>query len=161
MATDSLARHPLFLDLGKELANGTRTTTIGGTRLVEHCEAGELDGPKVEATIHGYIDPLLADGVDTLVLGCTHFPLLRAPIERVAGPNIAVIDSGAAVARQARRVLEQNALLRAKDAPLNGHKRLEVYCSGDPHDFSRVASLILGRRVTVRQVLAPVEEARV
>jgi glutamate racemase len=95
------------------------------------------------------------------VLGCTHFPLLRAPIQRVAGPNVTVIDSGAAVARQARRVLEQNNTLRDPKAPLNGHKRLEVYCSGDPHEFARVASMILGRRVTVRQALAPVSEATV
>jgi glutamate racemase len=161
MATDAVSRNPLFLELVEELRNGVQTTTIGCTRLVEHCEAGELDGPKVEATIHDYIDPLLARGVDTLVLGCTHFPLLRAPIQRVAGPNVTVIDSGAAVARQARRVLEQNDALRDPRAPLNGHKRLEVYCSGDPREFGRVASMILGRRVAVRQALAPVSEAQV
>ncbi|HEY7124938.1 MAG TPA: glutamate racemase [Ktedonobacterales bacterium] len=161
MATDAVSRNPLFLELVEELRNGVQTTTIGCTRLVEHCEAGELDGPKVEATIHDYIDLLLAAGVDTLVLGCTHFPLLRAPIQRVAGPNVTVIDSGAAVARQARRVLEQDSMLRDVRAPLNGHKRLEVNCSGDPRDFAQVASMILGRRVAVRQALAPVSEAKV
>ncbi len=103
---------------------------------------------------------ILLHGVDTLVLGCTHFPLLRAPIERVAGPTVTVIDSGAAVARQARRVLEQNNLLRDPKAQLNGHKRLEVSCSGDPQAFGKVASMILGRQVRVRQVVAEAEQRR-
>lgn len=156
MATDAVSRNPLFLALVEELRNGAETLTIGCTRLVEHCEAGQLDGPEVEATIHGYIDPLLAQGVDTLVLGCTHFPLLRPAIERVAGPGVTVIDSGVAVARQARHVLEERHLLREGDTPLSDDERLALYCSGDPDAFSAVASMILGRPVRVQQALAPV-----
>ncbi len=155
MATDAVSRNPLFLTLVDELRNGAQTLTIGCTRLVEHCEAGQLDGPEVEATIHGYVDPLLAQGVDTLVLGCTHFPLLRPAIERVAGPGVTVIDSGMAVARQARHVLEERRLLREGDTPLSDDERLAIYCSGDPDAFSAVASMILGRQVRVRQALAP------
>ncbi len=156
MATDAVSRNPLFLALVEELRNGAETLTIGCTRLVEHCEAGQLDGPEVEATIHGYIDPLLAQGVDTLVLGCTHFPLLRPAIERVAGPGVTVIDSGVAVARQARHVLEERHLLREGDTPLSDDERLALYCSGAPDAFSAVASMILGRPVRVQQALAPV-----
>jgi glutamate racemase len=155
MATDAVSRNPLFLALVEELRNGAETTTIGCTRLVEHCEAGEFDGPAVEATLHGYIDPLLAQGVDTLVLGCTHFPLLRPAIERVAGPGVTVIDSGVAVARQARHVLEERQMLLAGSAPLNDEARLQVYCSGDPLAFSAVASSILGRPIRAKQALAP------
>jgi glutamate racemase len=154
MATDAVSRNPLFLALVEELRNGAETFTIGCTRLVEHCEAGEFDGPAVEATIHGYIDPLLAQGVDTLVLGCTHFPLLRPAIERVAGPGVTVIDSGVAVARQARHVLEERQMLRAGSAPLSDEVRLQVYCSGDPLAFSAVASSILGRPIRAKQALA-------
>lgn len=155
MATDAVSRNPLFLALVEELRNGAETFTIGCTRLVEHCEAGEFDGPAVEATLRGYIDPLLAQGVDTLVLGCTHFPLLRPAIERVAGPNVTIIDSGVAVARQARHVLEERQMLREASAPLSDEERLQVYCSGDPLAFSEVASTILGRPIQARQVLAP------
>ena len=158
MATDAVSRNPLFLELVEELRNGAQTFTIGCTRLVEHCEAGQLDGPDVEATLHGYLDPLLAQGVDTLVLGCTHFPLLRPAIERVAGPGVSIIDSGAAVARQAQRVLEQQHLQRNASHPLRDTERLHIYCSGDPDAFSAVASLILGRDVKVQQALAPVEQ---
>jgi len=155
MATDAVSRNPLFLALVEELRSGVETITIGCTRLVEHCEAGQFDGPEVEATIHSYIDPLLAQGVDTLVLGCTHFPLLRQAIEQVAGPNVTVIDSGVAVARQARHVLEERQMLREGRKPLSDKDHLRVYCSGDPAAFSAVASTILGRPVAVRQALAP------
>ncbi len=155
MATDAVSRNPLFLALVEELRNGAETFTIGCTRLVEHCEAGEFDGPAVEATLHGYIDPLLAQGVDTLVLGCTHFPLLRPAIEQVAGPNVTIIDSGIAVARQARHVLEERQMLRESSAPLSDADRLQVYCSGDPLAFSDVASTIIGRPIQAHQVLAP------
>lgn len=155
MATDAVSRNPLFLSLVEELRNGAETFTIGCTRLVEHCEAGEFNGPAVEATLHGYIDPLLAQGVDTLVLGCTHFPLLRPAIEQVAGPSVTIIDSGVAVARQARHVLEERQMLREASAPLSDEERLQVYCSGDPLAFSEVASSILGRPIRARQVLAP------
>ncbi len=158
MATDAVSRNPLFLELVEELRNGAQTFTIGCTRLVEHCEAGQLDGPDVEATVHGYLDPLLAQGVDTLVLGCTHFPLLRPAIERVAGPGVTVIDSGAAVARQAQRVLEQQHLQCEASHALSDTERLRIYCSGDPDAFSTVASLILGRHVEVQQALAPAEQ---
>lgn len=155
MATDAVSRNPLFLALVEELRNGAETITIGCTRLVEHCEAGQFDGPAVEATLHGYIDPLLAQGVDTLVLGCTHFPLLRPAIERVAGPGVTIIDSGVAVARQARHVLEERQMLREGSAPLSDKDRLQVYCSGDPLAFSAVASTILGRPIQAKQALAP------
>jgi len=157
MATDAVSRNPLFLELVEELRHDAQTITIGCTRLVEHCEACQLDGPDVEATLHGYLDPLLAEGVDTLVLGCTHFPLLRPAIERVAGPTVTVIDSGAAVARQAKHVLEQHSMLSQASAALPDSERLRVYCSGDPHAFSAVASLILGHAVEVQQALAPVD----
>lgn len=160
MATDAVSRNPLFLALVEELRSGAETFTIGCTRLVEHCEAGEFDGPAVEATLHGYIDPLLAQGVDTLVLGCTHFPLLRPSIEQVAGPGVTIIDSGVAVARQARHVLEERQMLREASAPLSDEERLQVYCSGDPLAFSEVASSILGRPIQARQVLAPAAPAK-
>ncbi len=155
MATDAVSRNPLFLALVEELRNGVETITIGCTRLVEHCEAGQFDGPEVEATLHSYIDPLLAQGVDTLVLGCTHFPLLRSTIERVAGPGVTVIDSGVAVARQARHVLEERQMLHESSVPLSNQERLQVYCSGDPLAFSAVTSTILGRPIQAKQALAP------
>ncbi len=67
-------------------------------------EAGRLDGPDVEALVGEHIVPLLAHRIDTLVLGCTHYPFLAPIIRRVAGPDIEIIDPADAVARQVARV---------------------------------------------------------
>jgi glutamate racemase len=84
--------------------------------LVDQIEKGELDTPATIALIEGYMQPLIEQGADTLVLGCTHYPFVRTQIEQIAraGSNrdITIIDTGDAVARQLRRLLEQHKLLR-------------------------------------------------
>lgn len=79
--------------------------------LVERVEAGDLDGDYTRALLADYVQPLLERGADTLVLGCTHYPHLIPLLGQIAGPGVAVMDSGAAVARQVRRRLESLGLL--------------------------------------------------
>jgi glutamate racemase len=79
--------------------------------LVERVEAGDLDGDYTRALLADYLQPLLERGADTLVLGCTHYPHLIPLIGRLTGPDVAVLDSGTAVARQVRRRLETIDLL--------------------------------------------------
>jgi glutamate racemase len=85
--------------------------------LVERVEAGDLDGDYTSALLADYLQPLLERGADTLVLGCTHYPHLIPLIVRLAGPDVAVLDSGAAVARQVRRRLESIDLLAPAGRP--------------------------------------------
>lgn len=84
---------------------------------VEAVEAGELDSPATQALVDAQVRPLLAAGVDTLVLGCTHFPFLRPLIERSAGPGVQIIETGLAVARQLQRQLQTRGLLASEPAP--------------------------------------------
>lgn len=74
--------------------------------LVEQVEAGDLSGGKTRLLLEQYVQPLLEQGADTLVLGCTHYPFLAPLIQEIAGSGVAVIDSAAAVARQLRRRLD-------------------------------------------------------
>lgn len=74
--------------------------------LVEQVEAGDLSGDKTRLLLERYVLPLLEQGADTIVLGCTHYPFLAPLIQQIAGPGVAVIDSAAAVARQLYRRLE-------------------------------------------------------
>jgi glutamate racemase len=87
-------------------AIGVQVIPVACPALVELVESGRLTGPEPEAALRGYLAPALAAGADVVVLGCTHFPALRQAVEAVVGPGVAVIDSGAAVARQTRAVLE-------------------------------------------------------
>jgi glutamate racemase len=96
--------------------------------LVEQVEAGDLAGIKTRSLLERYLSPLLVKGADTLVLGCTHYPFLRSLIQEIAGPNVAVIDSSEAVARQLRRRLEAHDLL----AELEGAGIEQFFTSADP-----------------------------
>lgn len=99
--------------------------------LVEAIEAGQTESPSTESLLREILEPMLSQGVDTLVLGCTHYPLVRPLIERIVGPAVTVIDPAPAVARQLYRVLETNHWLLSGQAP--GHHFL--YTSGNPESL--------------------------
>jgi glutamate racemase len=88
--------------------------------LVELIEAGNLNGSITESLLQGCVSPMLAQGVDTLVLGCTHYPFVRPLLEKIVGPEITIIDPAPAIARQTKRVLQQNGLLadKSNDQPV-------------------------------------------
>lgn len=83
--------------------------------LVEQVEAGDLTGDKTRSLLERYVFPLLERGADTIVLGCTHYPFLQALIQAMAGPDVAIIDPGEAIARELRRRLDQAGLLSSED----------------------------------------------
>ncbi|MDO8262683.1 MAG: glutamate racemase [Gallionella sp.] len=83
--------------------------------LVEQVEAGDLSGDQTRALIEKYLVPLLAQQVDTLVLGCTHYPFLAPLIQEIAGPSVAIIDPAAAVARELRRRMASANLLSVEN----------------------------------------------
>jgi glutamate racemase len=97
---------------------------------------------------------MLTVGIDVLVLGCTHFPAMRETFVRVVGPGVAVIDSGAAIARQTRRVLAEREWLGGEGNVASDSRALtaadSLWCSGDIDQFARVAEAILGMPVGVR-----------
>jgi glutamate racemase len=85
--------------------------------LVELVEQGNLNGDEIRALITQYVQPLVAQNVDMLVLGCTHYPFLAPIIQEVAGAAITVIDSGAAIARELKSRLDKTTLLANRQAP--------------------------------------------
>ena len=115
--------------------------------LVEHVEAADLDGPEVKRMVEGYVRPMLDAGADTIVLGSTHYVFLKPVIAELAGPSVALIETGAAVARQLARVLDERGL-RAD----GGHGRERFWTSGDTATSSRVISKLLQREVRVEKL---------
>lgn len=79
--------------------------------LVDLIESGNLDGAETEALLRTCVTPMLIQGIDTLVLGCTHYPFVRPLLEKIVGPEVTIIDPAPAVARQTGRLLRQNELL--------------------------------------------------
>ena len=73
--------------------------------LAEHIERGDLDGELTEQLLRGFVEPLLTERADVIVLGCTHYPLVTHIIRHIAGPGVAVIENGTAVAKEVTRQL--------------------------------------------------------
>ena len=120
--------------------------------LADQVEKGELDTPATVALLERYIAPLLAQGIDTLVLGCTHYPFVLPQVERIiaqhGGAPVTLVDTGDAVARQLARLLAAAALLRAD----GGAPQLQGYTSADAAALSAKFSTLLGLHPEVEQV---------
>jgi glutamate racemase len=101
----------------ERFAAGVEVISRPSPELVALVEAGEIDSARARATVAHCLTPLLESGADTVILGCTHFPPLRPLIEEIAGPRLAVIDTGPAVARQVRRRLTAQGLLSPPGPP--------------------------------------------
>lgn len=151
IATNQAAKALYLRQLIDEFAGGIEAFAAGCPDLVTLVEQGQLEGPTVEATVRQALQPVLAEDIDVLVLGCTHFPALRSVIERVAGPKVQIIDSGQAIARRTRAVLQAEGLLAPSTLQHRGGGKLEIWCTGDPKAFGSVAQQILGQPVCVQQ----------
>ncbi len=104
LATPATFQGEPYARLLARYAQGVEVIAQPCAGWVEWVEAGRLDDPATAGLVEQYVGPLRAAGVDELVLGCTHYPFLRPWIERVAGPDVDVIDPAPAVARQVQRI---------------------------------------------------------
>ena len=98
--------------------------------LAMRIEGGTIDERLVEE-VRGYCGPLREAGVDTVILGCTHYPLVRPIIQRMLGPDVAIVTSGAPLARQVEHVLGTRGL----DSPREGEGSYGFVCTGEPTAF--------------------------
>lgn len=124
-----------LLKLRPELVIQSRACPL----FVPLVEEGWHDDPITEQVAHRYLDPLLKEGVDTLVLGCTHYPLLASVLARVAGPDVALVDSAEAVAEEVARGLAAAGLETDRDRPEH-----HVTVTDKNDGFRRIARRILG-----------------
>lgn len=115
--------------------------------LVKQIEAGEFDSPKTEAMLRGWLEPMLERNIDALVLGCTHYPIVRPLIEGIVGPNVRVIDPAPAIARQVKRLLEQEDMT----APADAVGGTTYWTSGDASEFAAMMQRMGMAHSEVRQ----------
>ena len=113
-------------------------------RFVEFVEAGVTGGPELQAVAHEYLDPVADAGVDTLVLGCTHYPLLAGVISYVMGDDVTLVSSADETAKDVYRTLTAHRLERDPSLPPPVHRFL---ATGDPAPFSTLARRFLGPEV--------------
>jgi glutamate racemase len=155
LATDGTLAGAKFLLLREQISQASSAQFLlqGCTGLADQIELGELDSDATAAMLTRYIVPLLDQGADTLVLGCTHYPLVQAAIERIiagATPRaIVLVDTGEAVARQLARLLEAAGNARVDDGQA---ARLQGYTSASATALAVTFSSLLGLPVPVQEV---------
>lgn len=120
--------------------------------LVERVEAGDIASDATRALLASYVIPLVRDGADTLVLGCTHYPFLTPLIQAIAGPEVAILDPSPAVARELKRRLEEHGLMTTTDRP----GATTFWTSGTPSVVRPVISMLWAGDVEVRPLPASV-----
>lgn len=128
-------------------AGATAVTAVACPRFVDFVERGVTSGRQVLGLAEGYLEPLHRAGVDTVVLGCTHYPLLSGLIQLAMGDHVTLVSSAEETAKELLRVLTQADLLRAGQAPAT-----RVFeATGDPEAFTALAARFLGPAITAAQ----------
>ena len=116
-------------------------TTQACPRFVAFVESGVTSGPDLIDVAHEYLDPLVAQGVDTLILGCTHYPLLTGVISYVLGDEVTLVSSAEETAKDVYALLVREGLERSDSLPEPAHRFLTT---GQPADFREIGRRFLG-----------------
>lgn len=111
LATKGTLTSKLFEKTANEYTKNITKIEQDGEGLVPLIEAGKLNSEELHYLLEKYLKPMLAFNIDHLVLGCTHYPYLIPQIKKIVGENVKIIDSGEAVAKQTKAVLEKNNLV--------------------------------------------------
>ncbi len=151
LATGNTVRSDKFAALLDQHGQHARVLVQPCPSLADCVEQGELNGSRPRILLKRYLEPLLAEGADTLVLGCTHYPFLIPLIQQLVGPNIAIIDPSQAVARQLHWRLETADLLA--DRSTFGSER--YFTSGAPERTLPVMVKLLGYAVILETLFEP------
>jgi len=114
LATKGTLSSSLFHQTASSFAKNISVVEIIGEGLVPLIESGEISGSKITKLLEKFVAPMITAKVDCIVLGCTHYPYLIPMLQKLIPENIKIIDSGEAVARQTKKVLQDNSLLNNK-----------------------------------------------
>ena len=145
-ATPSTTKSAYLDELIKSYASGVDVMKDGATGLEKLIEAGNVKNLKIQDTLLRHLLPLKTAGVDVIALGCTHYPFVKSQIQKIVGKNVLVADSGGAVARRLKKVLENEKLLSERK---NNDK---YYTTGERQRFENVANRLTGDTIEAEHI---------
>lgn len=138
LATTGTLKSAKFAALLDRFASDVRVITQPCPGLVERIEAGELDTQATRSLLGGFVEPLIEQGCDTLILGCTHYPFIKPLLVQMLPPTVRLVDTGAAVARHLETVLA------ARDRLGSSGAATRFWSSGDPRRLAGVLPVLWG-----------------
>ncbi len=139
LATPATFQGALYASVVERFAAGVHIYTDTCAGLVDEIESGRLNGSRTRQILENALLPMLRAGIDTIVLGCTHYPFVIPHIEAICGEDVRVIDPAPAVARQTHRLLEQRGWLAAAENP----PQVRYYTSASREQFAALLRQLL------------------
>jgi glutamate racemase len=145
LATPATFQGALYASVVERFAQGVRVLQDTCPGLVAQIEAGRLAGFETRTIIETALQPMLAAGIDTVVLGCTHYPFVIPLIEEISGPKVRVIDPAPAVARQTGRILEKMKIsAQGRETRRESESNLIFYTTGQVEQLAQLLPVLLG-----------------
>ncbi|MBN2045759.1 MAG: glutamate racemase [Anaerolineales bacterium] len=138
LATPATFQGRLYASVVERFASGVMLLQNPCTGLVEQIEAGNLDGEQTAIILEGALNPMLAANIDTVVLGCTHYPFVIPQIKQIVGEKVRVIDPAPAISRQVGRLLDKFELHTPDTSP----GTITMLTSGDVQSFEGFIQLL-------------------
>jgi glutamate racemase len=148
LATPATFQGALYASVVERFANGVTVLQDTCPGLVDLIEAGNVAGKETRSILEKVLHPMLERNIDTVVLGCTHYPFVIPLIEQIVGPDIRVIDPAPAIARQTARLLYQKGPISPGGS---GPARVRYITTGDPRAFKRLLAELIGVREPVER----------
>ncbi len=140
LATPATFQGELYASVVERFANGVQLFQNTCNGLVQQIEQGNLNGGETRRILQDALQPMLKENIDTVVLGCTHYPFVIPLIQEIVGENVRVIDPAPAVARQVQRLLEAGGV--KNESNVRGFVKL--YTSGEPAALRSLLPSLLG-----------------
>ncbi len=149
LATPATFQGALYASVVERFANGVELFQNTCPGLVQQIEQGNLDGEETRRILEDALLPMLEKNIDTVVLGCTHYPFVIPLIQQIVGDNVRVIDPAPAVAKQTWRLLEAKGM---RSRSLSQKHEVNFYTSGDPAQLKSLLPILLGESGEVDRV---------
>jgi glutamate racemase len=141
ISTEGTMQSQEYLHAIREANPAIRVLPKAAPQLVDLVESGKADAPETEVVLREALRDILDFRADTLILGCTHYPLLRPLITKITGGKMTVVDSAETTAARVKRVLAKNGLESAE----NETARHQIYVTGSPERFTETARHLFGQ----------------
>ena len=148
LATPATFQGVLYASVVERFANGVELFQDTCPGLVQQIEQGNLSGKETRRILEGALLPMVENNIDTVVLGCTHYPFVIPLIQKIVGNNVRVIDPAPAVTKQTGRLLEERGMKNQSE--LKGD--IKFYTSGNPEALKSRLPMLLGESGDVHKV---------